>query len=55
MPHPVYGSETWPMRAEHEAKLERAEMRMIRLMCLVSLRDKITSTILRERMGVLRR
>ncbi len=40
------------MRAEHEAKLERAEMRMIRMMCGVSLRDKITSKMLRERMGV---
>src|SRR5260221_14793832 len=48
----IYGSETWPMRAEHEAKLERAEMRMIRMMCGVSLRDKITSAMLRERMGV---
>ena len=48
----IYGSETWPMRAEHEAKLERAEMRMIRMMCGVSLRDKITSVMLRERIGV---
>ena len=39
------------MKAEHEAKLERAEMRMIRMMCGVSLRDKITSVMLRERMG----
>src|SRR5260221_21070 len=42
----------WPMRAEHEAKLERAEMGMIRMMCGVSLRDKITSLMLRERIGV---
>src|SRR5260221_8826832 len=48
----LYGSETWPMRAEHEGKLERAEMRMIRMVCGVSLRDKITSVMLRERMGV---
>src|SRR5260221_10045017 len=40
------------MRAEHEAKLERAEMRMIRMMCGVSLRDKITSVMLSGRMGV---
>src|SRR5260221_12818389 len=44
----IYGNETRPMRADHEAKLERAEMRM---MCGVSLRDKITSVMLRERMG----
>src|SRR5260221_13079558 len=40
------------MMAEHAAKLERAEKRMIRMMCGVSLRDKITSVMLRERMGV---
>ena len=48
----IYGSETWPMKAEHEARLERAEMRMIRWMCGVSLRDRITSAELRDRMGV---
>ena len=26
----IFGSETWPMKAEHEARLERVEMRMIR-------------------------
>ena len=48
----VYGSETWPMKVEHEKALERTEMRMIRWMCGVSLKDKITSAELRERMGV---
>ena len=48
----VYGSETWPMKAEHEAKLERTEMRMIRWMCGVSLRERKTSAELRERIGV---
>jgi hypothetical protein len=48
----IYGSETWPVKAEHEAKLARAEMRMIRWMCGVSLREKIPSVKLRERMGV---
>ena len=45
-------SETWPMKAEHEARLERAEMRMIRWMCGVSLRNKIFGAELRDRMGV---
>src|SRR5260221_4955874 len=47
----IYGSKTWRMRAEDEAKLERAEMRMIRMMCGVSLRDKIIGMMLRERMS----
>ncbi len=48
----LHGSETWPMRAEHEAKLERTEMRMIRWMCGVSLRERKTSAELREWIGV---
>ena len=48
----IYGSETWPMRVEHESKLERAEMRMVRWMCGVLLSERITSKNLRERMGI---
>ena len=48
----LHGSETWPMRAEHEAKLERTEMRMIRWMCGVSMRERKTSAELREWIGV---
>ena len=36
----VYGSETWPMKKASEEKLERTDMRMIRWMCWVSLRNK---------------
>jgi hypothetical protein len=48
----IYGSETWPMKAEHESKLETTDMRMIRWICGVSLRDKHTSLELRSRLGV---
>ena len=48
----TYGCETWPMKAEDVAKLETTEMRMIRWMCGVSLRDRKTSSELRERIGV---
>jgi hypothetical protein len=37
---------------EHETKLETTEMRMIRQMCGVSLRDKKTNAELRDRVGV---
>jgi len=46
MPH---GSETWPTRKENKMALERAEMRMVRWMCGVNLRDKVQSKGLRER------
>ena len=48
----IYGSETWAVNAELEAKLERAEMRMVRWMCGVSLREKKTNAELRESMGI---
>ena len=47
----IYGSETWAVNAEQEAKLERAEMRMVRWICGVSLREK-TNAELRESMGI---
>ena len=47
----IYGSETWAVNAELDAKLERAEMRMVRWMYGVSLREK-TNAELRESMGI---
>ena len=35
----LYGSETWAANTEQVARLSRAEMRMVRCMCGVSLRD----------------
>lgn len=40
------------MKVEHEKKLNRAEMRMIRWMCSVSLRERKKSAELRQRMAV---
>ena len=48
----IYGSETWAVNAEQEAKLERAEMRMVRCMCGVSLTEKKTNAELRESMDI---
>ena len=48
----IYGSETWAVNAEQEAKLERPEMRMVRWMRGVSLREKKTNAELRESMGI---
>ena len=39
------------MGAERESKMERTEMRMIRWMCGVSLRERQPSTELRRRLG----
>ena len=36
----LHGSETWPVRKENVVALQRAEMRMVRWMCGVKLKDK---------------
>jgi len=36
----LHGSETWPVRKENEVALQRAEMRMVRWMCNVKIKDK---------------
>jgi len=48
----LHGSETWPIRKENEAALQRAEMRMVRWMCGVKLQDRVPSKGLKERLGL---
>lgn len=48
----IYCCETWAMKADDLAKLVRTEMRMIRWMCGVSLRERMASAELRRKMGV---
>jgi len=44
-----YGSETWPVRKLNEMALKRAQMRMVRWMCGVKLKDRVSNKKLRER------
>jgi len=48
----MHGSETWPMKVEHELKMNRTEMSMIRWMCAVKLNEKKKSEELRELLGL---
>jgi len=48
----LHGSETWPVRKENVVALQRAEMRMVRWMCGVKLKNRLPSNELRERLGV---
>jgi len=48
----LHGSETWPVRKENEVALQRAEMRMVRWMCNVKVKDRVASKELRERLGI---
>ena len=44
----LHGSETWPVRKENEVALQRAEMRMVRWMCNLNVKDKVPSKELRK-------
>jgi len=48
----LHGSEIWPVRKENVVALQRAEMRMVRWMCGVKLKDRLPSKELRERLGI---
>ena len=48
----LHGSETWPVRKENEVALQRAEMRMVRWMSNVKVKDRVPSKELTERLGI---
>ena len=48
----LHGTETWPVRKENEVALQGAEMRMVRRMCDVKKKNRISSKELRERLGI---
>jgi len=39
----LHGSETWPVRKENEVALQQAEMRTVRWMCNVKVKDRVPS------------
>ena len=44
----MHGSVTWPMKVEHQLKMNRTEMSMIRWMCGVELNERKKSEELTE-------
>jgi len=48
----LHGSETSPVRKENEVALHRVEMRMVRWMCNVKVKDRVPTKELRERLGI---
>ena len=46
----VYGSDTWAVNVKQSARLERTAMKIVRWMCGVSLRNRLLSAELKERM-----
>ena len=43
---------TWPVRKENVVALQRAEIRIVRWMCGVKLKDRLSSKELRVRLGI---
>ena len=48
----LHGRETWPVRKENVVALQRAEIRMVRWICGVKLKDRLPNKELRERLGI---
>jgi len=48
----LHGIETWPVRKENVVALQQAEIRMVRWMCGIKLKDRFPSKELRERLGI---
>ena len=46
----LHGCETWHVRKENEMAFQQAEMRMVRWMCGVKLKDRVPCKELRERL-----
>ena len=47
-----YGSECWALKKAHEQKLHVTEMRMLRLMCGVTRKDRMEYEYVRQNLGV---
>ena len=48
----IYGSETWPLKEGQKSRLGTNEMRMLRMICGVTLRDRISNKEIRSRVHV---
>ena len=48
----LHGCETWAVKEEDTMHLERADRAMIRWICGVSFRDRVSSSKLRSRLGL---
>ena len=52
VPKVMYGSETWSLNAKDRNNLEVSEMKGLRSMCGVSIRDRVRNVRIRERCGL---
>ena len=50
----TYGAECWALKMEDERRLKTTEMRMLRMICGKTLKDKMNNEKIREMTGVVR-
>ena len=55
LPTVLYGAETWGVRAEERRRLNVFEMKCLRSMAGVTLRDRINNDVVRFRTGMVKR
>ena len=48
----TYGAETWAMKVGVFQRLQATERRMLRMICGVTLKDKVENTVIASRVGV---
>ena len=48
----TYGPEIWAMKAEVFQRLRATEKRMLRMICGMTLKDMVESTVIASRVGV---
>ena len=48
----TYGAETWAMKAGFFQRLRATERRMLRIICGVTLKDVVESTVIASKVGV---
>ncbi|KAI0527149.1 hypothetical protein KFK09_002747 [Dendrobium nobile] len=51
-PAMLYGAKCWPLKEKHNIKLSIAEMRMLKWMRGLTLRDRIRNEHIRKKVGV---
>ena len=48
----LYGSKTWPLKERDISRIAQADMQMVQWMCHISLRDRKSSEVLRNSLGI---
>ena len=48
----IHGNETWALTVERQKRLDRTEIQMLRRICSVTLKERLSNEVIRKRSGV---